>query len=199
MGTKDPRIDAYIENAQPFARPILTRLRKAIHAGCPEVEEDLKWSNPSFMYKGILCGMAAFQRHVTFGFWKATTLNAAVSGRSGGTAGPFERISSVDDLPDQKTLVALVKKAAALHDEGIKAEWMQNRKPRKAIPEPDYFLAALKKHKKALKTYEAFSPSHKREYLEWITEAKREDTRQKRLAAAIEWMAEGKPHNWRYM
>jgi uncharacterized protein YdeI (YjbR/CyaY-like superfamily) len=197
MGTKDTRIDAYIAKAQPFARPILTYLRKAVHAGCPEVEETLKWSHPSFMYKGILCGMAAFKGHVTFGFWKASAMND-VGDKAGEAAGQFGRITSIDDLPGEKAMIGLVKQAAALHDQGVKAPRMKGA-PKKPIKEPDYFTVALKKNKKALETYGGFSPSHKREYLEWITEAKSEDTRKRRLETALEWIAEGKPRNWKYM
>ena len=197
MGTKDARIDAYIAAAQPFARPILTFIRNAVHAGCPGIEETLKWRRPAFMYKGILCGMAAFKEHVTFGFWKASAMNG-VGGKAADAAGQFGRITAVRDLPDRKTLVRLVKEAAALHDEGVKAPRMKGA-PKKPLNEPDYFTAALKKNRKALAAYEAFSPSHKREYLEWILDAKAEATRQRRLDTAIEWIAQGKPRNWKYM
>ena len=197
MGKKDPRIDAYIAKAQPFARPILSYIRKTVHAGCPEVEETLKWSHPSFMYKGILCGMAAFTQHVTFGFWKASALNQ-IGEKAGEAAGQFGRITSVDDLPSEKAMIRLVRQAAALHDEGIKAPRVKTA-PKKPIVEPDYFTTALKKNKKARETYEEFSPTNKRDYVEWITEAKGEVTRQRRLETAIEWMAEGKPRNWKYM
>jgi uncharacterized protein YdeI (YjbR/CyaY-like superfamily) len=197
MGTKDARIDGYIAAAQPFARPILTFIRKAVHAGCPEIEETLKWRHPAFMYKGILCGTAAFKEHVTFGFWKASAMNG-VGGKAADAAGQFGRITAVRDLPDHKTLVRLVKEAAALHDEGVKVPRMKGA-PKKPLKEPDYFTAALKKNRKALAAYEAFSPSHKREYLEWILDAKAEATRQRRLDTAVEWIAQAKPRNWKYM
>ena len=197
MGTKDARIDGYIAAAQPFARPILTFIRKAVHAGCPEIEETLKWRHPAFMYKGILCGTAAFKEHVTFGFWKASAMNG-VGGKAADAAGQFGRITAVRDLPDRKTLVRLVKEAAALHDAGVKAPRMKGA-PKRPLKEPDYFTAALKKNRKALAAYEAFSPSHKREYLEWILDAKAEATRQRRLDTAIEWIAQAKPRNWKYM
>jgi len=197
MGTKDPRIDAYIAKAQPFARPILKYIRKAVHAGCPAVEETLKWNHPSFMYRGILCGMAAFREHVTFGFWKASAMSG-VGARAGEAAGQFGRITSVGDLPGEKAMAALVRQAAALHDQGVKAPRVKTA-PKPPIPEPDDFTAALKKNRKALETYERFSPSARRDYLEWITEAKSDSTRQRRLATAIEWMAEGKQRNWKYM
>lgn len=198
MGKRNEQVDAYIGDARPFARPILKYLRKAVHAGCPDVEETLKWSNPAFMYKGILAGMAAFREHVAFGFWKASAMKGGLGDKAYDAMWQFGRITSVGDLPDQQTLVGLVKQAAALHDKGVKAP-RKKHAPRKPIPEPADFLAALKKNRKALKTYEAFTPSHKREYLEWITEAKREETRTKRIETAIQWMAEGKPRNWKYM
>ena len=196
MGKRNSKFDAYIEKAQPFAQPILRYLRDVVHAGCPDVEEELKWGHPAFMYKGILCGMAAHKQHVTFGFWKASALNDLP--KSDAAAGQFGRIASVKDLPDKKTMIRLVKQATALHDAGVKAPRMKTA-PKAPIKEPTYFTAALKENKKAQKIYDAFSPSHKREYLEWITEAKGEETRARRLATAIEWMAEGKPRNWKYM
>jgi uncharacterized protein YdeI (YjbR/CyaY-like superfamily) len=197
MGSKDATIEGYIANAQPFARPILTRIRQAVHAGCPEVEETFRWGHPTFMYKGILCSMAAFRAHVRFGFWKASAMKG-VGGKAGGAPGPVLRVTTLGDLPDRKTLVGLVRQAAALHDAGVKAPRLKTS-PKKPLKEPDDFTAALKKNRKALAVYEAFSPSHKREYLEWITDAKTEPTRQRRIKTAIEWMTEGKPRNWRYM
>ena len=151
MGTKDARIDGYIAAAQPFARPILTFIRKAVHAGCPGIEETLKWRHPAFMYKGILCGTAAFKEHVTFGFWKASAMNG-VGGKAADAAGQFGRITAVRDLPDRKTLIRLVKEAAALHDAGVKAPRMKGA-PKRPLKEPDYFTAALKKNRKALAAY----------------------------------------------
>ena len=195
MGTTDPRVDAYIDKAQPFAKPILQYLRKAVHAGCPDVVETMKWSVPHFTYQGMLCSMASFKEHCTFGFWKASLLE--VGGTRGAEArGQFGRITSVKDLPPQKVLVALVEEAAALNETGVKVE--RQPRERQPLPTPDYLLAALKKNKKALATFESFSPSHRREYVEWITEARREETRQRRLGTALEWLAEGRPRNWKY-
>jgi uncharacterized protein YdeI (YjbR/CyaY-like superfamily) len=149
------------------------------------------------MYKGILCGMAAFKEHVTFGFWKASAMNN-VGGKASDAAGQFGRITSVDDLPRERAMVGLVRQAAALHDAGVKAP-RKKTAPKKPFKEPDYFTAALKKNRKAFETYQGFSPSHKREYLEWITEAKTDATRQRRLETAIAWMAERKSRNWKYM
>jgi hypothetical protein len=195
MGKKDPRVDAYIEKAQPFARPILKSIRKAVHAGCPDVEETLKWNVPAFDYKGILCGMAAFKAHVTFGFWKSQLMDLPSTGDG---MGQFGQVKSLDDLPTEKELIALVKRAAALNDQGVKVPRPKTA-PKSPLETPAAFSTALKKNKKAQKRFEDFSPSHKREYIEWITEAKQEATRDRRIATAVEWIAEGKPRNWKYM
>jgi hypothetical protein len=196
MATKDPRIDAYIEKAAPFARPILRHLRKVVHAGCPDVVETLKWRTPSFEHKGILCGMAAFKQHCVFGFWK----DSLVTGREGAT-GPmsqFGRLTALSDLPSEKVLLGYVRKAVALNEEGVPPPWRRKAKPKPALTVPAYFLVALRKNKKALATFEGFSASHRREYVEWVTEAKGEETRQRRLGTAVAWMAEGKGRNWKY-
>jgi uncharacterized protein YdeI (YjbR/CyaY-like superfamily) len=196
MAKKDSRIDAYIAKAQPFAQPILKQIRKVVHAGCPEVEEDLKWSHPAFMYKGILCGMASFKHHVTFGFWNQMV---GETPKVKEAAGQFGKLTSVDDLPPERKFVAMVKDAAKLHDAGVKPVRVKTGGPKPPIPMPDDFAAALKGNRKARTAFDAFSPSHRREYLEWITEAKQQATRDRRIATSIEWLAEGKPRNWKYM
>ena len=188
MASRDPRIDDYIAKAPPFAKPILTRIRKAVHTGCPDVTETLKWRTPTFEYKGILCGMAAFKAHCVLGFWKGTLLETPVR----------DRFESIEDVPSEAALVKLVKQAAALNEAGIKMP-RARKAPKKPLATPSYMLAAIKKNKKAHSTYDAFSPSCKREYVEWITEAKTDETRNRRLATAIEWMAEGKVRNWKYV
>jgi hypothetical protein len=196
MGTKDPRVDAYIEKAQPFARPILRHLRKVVHAGCPGAEETMKWSFPHFDYKGIFCGMASFKAHCTFGFWKASLLEG-LGGVDKDAMGQFGRITSLGDLPPEKKLIALVKQAAKLNDEGIKPRRAE-RKSKPPLTPPDDFIAALKKNKKAQTAWDAFSPSHRREYLEWILEAKQPATRDRRIATTLEWVSEGRGRNWKY-
>lgn len=196
MGTKDPRVDTYIEKAQPFARPILRQIRSAVHAGCPDVEETLKWSAPFFDYRGALCGMAAFKQHCALIFWKAQLLDLPGS-RADSAMGQFGSIRSVEDLPPKEKLVDLVRRAAQLNDDGVKAP-RTRKAPKAAIEMPAVFAAALKKNKKALAIFEKFSPSHKREYLEWITEAKQDATRERRVATAIGWIAKGKSRNWKY-
>jgi len=199
MASKDPRIDAYIAKSAEFAKPILKHLRKIVHAGCPNVEETMKWSMPHFDCKGVMCGMAAFKQYCVFGFWKESLIFDRTKAAEKTAMGSFGCITSLADLPSEKTLIGYVKKAAALNEAGIKAPDRIKPKKREAIAVPDYFAAALKNNARARKTFEGFSPSHRREYLEWITEAKREETRNQRLATSIKWLAEGKARNWKYM
>lgn len=196
MAKKDPRIDQYIANAAPFARPILKHLRRVVHVGCPDVQETIKWKFPHFDHHGMMCGMAAFTHHCTFGFWKASLVfDKPIAQRD--AMGHFGKITSLAELPNESELVALVRKAAELNEQGI-SEKRAPKRPRKPIPMPDYFAAALQKNAKARKTFESFSPSHQREYLEWVTEAKREETRVERLKKSIAWLSEGKTRNWKY-
>jgi hypothetical protein len=197
MASKDSRIDAYIENAKPFAKPILKRFRKAVHAGCPAVQETIKWSFPHFEYKGMLCSIAAFNAHCAFGFAKGELMKEVPKGNR--TAmGQFGRVESIDELPDEAALVRMVKEAAALNDAGTKVP-RPARSPKPRLTAPDDMIAALKKNKKALSSFEAFSPSQQREYIEWIVEAKTQGTRERRLDTAVVWMAEGKIRNWKYV
>lgn len=192
----DPRIDDYIQSAAAFAQPMLVHIRDTVHQACPQVEETIKWGMPTFMHSGgILCGMAAFKKHVSFGYWKHALVVGDGSAQEG--MGSYGKMASLKDLPPKKTLLAHIRKAAKLNEDGVKAP--AQRKSAKPFPqEPDDLVAALRKNKAAQATYEAFPPSCKREYVEWITEAKREETRAKRLAQAVEWMAEGKRRNWKY-
>jgi uncharacterized protein YdeI (YjbR/CyaY-like superfamily) len=199
MPTYDPRFDDYIAKAQPFARPILKHIRKAVHAAVPGVVENWKWSNPAFDYKGVFCSMSAFKEHCTFGFWKHQLLvDRGVIRADEPGLGWRDKLTSVDDLPPEKELVRILKAAAELNDKGIKLERPKTA-PKPPVKVPAYLKSALQKNRKAAATFSAFSPSHKREYVEWVTEAKTEDTRNRRLAQAVEWMAAGKPRNWKYM
>ncbi len=202
MATKDARIDSYIARSADFAKPILTHIRRLVHAACPQVEETMKWSFPHFMYKGILCSMAAFKHHCAFGFWKGAWVldkRAGAAKVAEAAMGQFGRLTAVSDLPHDEVLTGYVKEAARLNEAGIKLPAKSKPKEKKELVVPDYFMAALKKNKKALTTFEAFSYSHKKEYVEWITEAKAEDTRKNRLNIALAWMAAGKPRHWKYL
>jgi hypothetical protein len=198
MPKKDPRIDTYIGNAADFAKPILKHIRKLIHRGCPAVEETMKWSFPHFEYRGILCGMAAFKAHVALNFWKwALLFGEDNSAKSGEAMGQFGRITSLDDLPPDKVMLHHIREAVRLNEEGVKPS-LREKRSKPPLEIPGYLATALRKNKKALAAFESFSVSHKREYVEWITEARREETRQRRLATAIKWMAQGKSRDWKY-
>ena len=195
MGKRDPKVDTYIKKAAPFARPILTEFRDIVHASCPEVEEAMKWSFPHFVYTGMLCSMASFTRHAAFGFWKGSLVTGGP--KQADAMGHFGRVTKRSDLPSRAVLAGFVKRAAALNDQGVKVA----RAPKSAptpVRVPADLSAALKKHAGARTGFAGLSPSHKREYIEWITTAKTDDTRARRLAQAIEWMAEGKSRNWKY-
>ncbi len=229
---RNPRVDAYIEKAPEFARPILTHLREVVHAACPEVDEQIKWGMPSFEHKGPMCGMAAFKGHCALSFWKHQLLFESRSAGAPGTGaaakktgkktakktatkagtrasaadakpvadesamGEFGRITSLKDLPSKRELTALIKRAVRLNDEGVKAP--RTLKPKETLVTPKDLAGALSKNKSAKERFAAFSYSHKREYIEWITEAKTPETRARRLATAVEWIAEGKGRNWKY-
>jgi uncharacterized protein YdeI (YjbR/CyaY-like superfamily) len=193
MGKHDPRVDTYIAKSPDFAKPILTHLRQLVHDAVPGVEETMKWSAPHFDYKGVLAGMAAFKKHVNFILWKASL----VIGPKGNQAGsPLRNIASLSDLPPDKTLAGWIREAAALNDKGVKNP--TRGKAKKPFVLPSELKKALAKNKKAAAAFEAFPPSHKREYAEWVAEAKAADTRDRRVATAIEWIAEGKSRNWKY-
>jgi uncharacterized protein YdeI (YjbR/CyaY-like superfamily) len=200
MGTRDPRIDTYIARQKDFAKPILTHIRAVVHAACPEVEETLKWSSPHFMYKGsMMCGMAGFKEHAIFGFWKGKLIDGVSPNRNNGgeAMGNFGKLTSVKDLPNKATMTSLIRQAMKLNDEGITVP----RPKRAARPEaavPAELKAALTRNKKAAAHFAAFPPGHRREYVEWISEAKRDETKAKRVAQAVEWIAEGKARNWKY-
>ncbi len=209
MGTTDPRIDAYIEKAADFAKPMLERTRKAFHKACPQVVETMKWSRPFFEHEGPLGFMAAFTKHASFGLWRAKDLPDPESmfEHTDNTLMGFNKVGDIKAFPTQAVLVAYVKRAVKLNEsraaektsaKGTKKKSARKKPVRAAPKTPADLAAALKKNKKAKATFDAFPPSAKRDYVEWITGAKREATRDKRLATAIEWMAEGKRRNWKY-
>lgn len=190
---RDPRIDAYIERQADFARPILEHLRALMHAGCPEIEEAVKWGMPAFMYQGKqITGMAAFKAHATFGFWHRSDAEESKPG----AMGDYGRLNSLADLPGDDELTARIRMAMALVDAGAKTT--RNRTAKPPLDMPEDLRSALAAVPAAQATYDAFPPSCRREYLEWVIEAKRPETRAKRIAQAVEWMAAGKKRNWKY-
>jgi len=199
MEKHDKRIDIYIENSADFARPILIHIRELVHRVAPEVSETIKWSFPHFEYKGTVCHMAAFKQHCTFGFRKASLLpdpHNILNGENSSAMGQFGRITTLSDLPSDAILELYLKNAILLNETGVKLS--PARKSASMVNVPDYFLEALAKNPLAQSTYESFSNSHKKEYIEWVTEAKTEKTREKRLATTLLWLSEGKSMHWKY-
>ena len=195
MGQRDPRVDDYIERAAAFAQPILRQLRETVHAASPDIEESIKWGAPYFLYRGMLCGMAAFTAHCTFGFWKGALVLGDSAEPASGAMGQFGRLRRVEDLPPRETLIHA---AMRLNASGT-ATPRRTRAPQpRESTVPDALRRALDRHPAAAEHFAAMSPSHRREYIEWITEAKREETRERRIATTIEWLSEGKGRNWRY-
>jgi hypothetical protein len=192
-------VDAYVRRAAPFARPILEVVRAAFHAGCPDVVETVKWGHPSFEHHGLLGGMAAFKAHVTFGFWRGRDLDdpAGILGE-GRSAGPRSgRYRDVSDLPPKRVLVQFVRAAAKLNESGPRPQRTPAR-PRARPEAPAWFLEAIRAVPAADATWSRLTPGYRHEYVEWVTEAKRDETREKRVAQSVEWLAEGRTRNWKY-
>lgn len=195
----DERVDSYIEKSAPFAQEILTHLRTLIHQASPLINETMKWSFPHFVYKDNICSMASFKEHCTFGFWKASLMEDPYQlfGDRANAMGTFGRLESVKDLPSDKILLEYILAALRLDETGAKVK-KPTKAPKAEIPMPAYFEVELTQNPKAKLHFDQFSPSHKREYLEWITTAKTEATQLKRMATTIEWLNEGKSLNWKY-
>ncbi|TXF76136.1 YdeI/OmpD-associated family protein [Chryseobacterium sp.] len=200
MAATDSRIDTYIENSQDFVKPVLTYLREIIHEACPEVEEGWKWSFPHFMYKGkILCSLAAFKQYCSMGFWLHSEMKTIKEFETNvETSGMFSlgKITSVEDLPSKPQLKAAIKEAMELTDMGVKMKKAPVSKTEIEIPAD--FTEALEKNTKAQQFFTKASASFRKEYILWITGAKTEATRIKRMEQALEWIAEGKGRNWKY-
>src|SRR5262249_46060626 len=180
MGTRDKSVDAYIAKAAYFAKPILSTLREIVHQGCPTVVEEMKWGSPHFNYKGMFCGMAAFKEHCIFGFWKGS-LFLGPRDKAEDAMGHFGRITSLKELPPKKVLLGHNKKDMAINDAGLTGpRKIAAVAEKKALKVPPYFLSELRKNEKALATFEGFSYSKKKDYVEWLSEAKSEETRQRR-------------------
>jgi len=197
MPTIDPRVDAYIAKSQDFAKPILTRVREMVHDACPDVQETIKWGSPFFDYKGqMMCAIAAFKQHCALIFWKASLIDG-VPPNGDKSRGSFGRITSMKEVPSKKQFNGFIKAAMALNDAGITVKRPKaGTKPEAKVPKE--LASALAKNKKATAVFAKFPRGQRREYCEWVSEAKREETKTKRVAQAIEWIAEGKTRNWKY-
>ena len=201
MGQFDERIDAYIAKSADFAKPILIHIRQVIHQASPLINETVKWGMPFFDYKGPVCMMAAFKQHCGFGFWKASRLNDPHGLLQGidaeAAAGSFGRIENMNDLPSDEALIGFIHQMIAINESGVK-EAKKPSAPKPELPMPADFDKLLREDLGAMGNYEKFSPSCKREYLEWFAEAKSDATREKRIQQALEWIGEGKTRNWKY-
>ena len=201
MPKKVEDLDQYIENAPDFAKPIIRHIRQLVHTACPEVVETFKWGHPSFEHKGVFCSMGAFKQHCTFGFWKASLLTDPyniLNKADLNAAGQIGRIETLDDLPADEIMIAYLKEAAKLNEEGQKVTKAKPKNSRVELEIPDYFQQALEQNEAAMMVFEKFSPSSKGEYIEWLSSAKSEKTRNERMATALEWIAEGKTRHWKY-
>ncbi|TKK67773.1 hypothetical protein FC093_13565 [Ilyomonas limi] len=196
----DTRIDAYINKSAPFAQPILQHIRALVHQACPDATETIKWGMPFFEYKGIVCNMAAFKNHCSLGFFKAGQMQSAAELQANNEEGMghLGRITSLEDLPADEVLISYIKEAAALNEAGVKKATPKKTTEKKELIIPDEITKALKTNEAAKTTFTNFPYSHKKEYVEWITEAKTETTRNKRLETMLEWLQEGKSRNWKY-
>ncbi|MBC9915618.1 YdeI/OmpD-associated family protein [Chitinophaga varians] len=203
MSQQDARIDAYILKSAGFAQPILEHMRALVHKACPEAEETIKWGMPYFTYEGqLLCCFAAFKAHCSFIFWKGALMDDPdniFQQRGENGMGQLGKIASLKDLPSDKIFIKYLKAAAKISTSDLPPAVKKAAPAKKELEVPDWLLTAIKKNKKAWATFEAFSYSHQKEYVEWITSAKTEATRNSRLADALTWMAEGKIRNWKYV
>ena len=198
-GNRIVEVDAYIKKSPEFARPILIKLRTLFHKASPQIQETMKWGVPHFEYKGIVGSFAAFKHHVGFGFWKSKLLKDShkLFGDDPKASMCSSKFTSIDGLPSDKVLLSYIKQAVDLNQHEVKVP--VNKRRREKLTAPDYFLAALERNNKAAATYDGFSESNRRDYIEWLLDAKQEATREKRLKSALAWLAEGKPRNWKYM
>jgi uncharacterized protein YdeI (YjbR/CyaY-like superfamily) len=202
----NPKVDAYVAKAQPFAQPILGHLRELVHRGCPGVEEEMKWSRPFFVYRGAILGnMSAFKEHCSFGFWgeEIGAMLRETNVLQADGMGSLGKIASLDDLPGDKRMLGWIKQAAEFVESGthtgpIAARHQVVKAPKVQVPMPEEFAAALFQDKRAATVFAGFSPSCRREYIEWVAEAKRAETRERRIATAVAWIGEGKQRNWKY-
>jgi uncharacterized protein YdeI (YjbR/CyaY-like superfamily) len=204
MGKKDPRVDAYIAKQGAHAQPILKTLRAIAHETDPDIAEDIKWGAPAFMHSGIVFIMAGFKAHAAVNFWKGALITGAKTRRSTDDRGMEQlgRLTSLDDLPSKKVIAGYIKAAIQLNEGGVTTPMRPKDAPAKKrtpLRTPPSLTQALARNAKAKTTFENFSPSHKRDYIEWISEAKTAETRERRIEQALGWMAEGKPRNWKYM
>jgi len=189
---QNPKIDEYISNSAEFAQPLLVKLRDLIHQANPDIEESIKWGMPCFDYKGIVCHMAGFKNHCSFGFMK----HKLIRGLEDNGMNSFGKLKLLTDLPKDELIITYIKETVLLNEQGVKAPKVSKSKMELVVP--NYIIELLRLHPKAEEVFNDFSYSHKKEYVEWIVSAKREATRENRMNQMLEWLSEGKHKNWKY-
>src|SRR5438270_1264994 len=175
-----------LANAPEGTRPILVRLRRIFRQASPKLEEAIKWGVPCYLFKGPVGGFAAYKQHVSWGLWKSRALNDPEGLLGRGVSVMAGKITKVSEIPPAAKIIALIEQVIALNEAGIKS-------PKPPEPElPADFAAAMKKAGKAARHYAAFTPARKWQYVNWVTQAKRAETRAKRIEIAVERIGEGK-------
>jgi uncharacterized protein YdeI (YjbR/CyaY-like superfamily) len=201
MDQYDKRVDEYIAKSADFAKPILEYIREVTHEASPLLNETIKWGFPFYDYKGPVCNMASFKSYCSLGFWKARLLNDPNHVLKFGDekAGSLGIIASIADLPPREVLIDFIRQAIALNENDVKVpQPVKAPAEKKELQVPDYFIEFLTKDPKAIFNFEKFSNSHRKEYVEWIVDAKSDATREKRMEQALEWISEGKSRHWKY-
>ncbi|MEO9802317.1 MAG: YdeI/OmpD-associated family protein [Reichenbachiella sp.] len=192
------KIDAYLTTVSSEHRPVLELIRKTVNAVDDRIQEDWKWRAPCFSLEGLVCWFVAFKSHVGLNFFKGALIedihNAFVESEDEDKGNRMIHFKSIDEVK-VKVIQDYVKQAVLLNEQGIKIDFPK----RKTLETPDYLIEALNKNKKAKDVFESFTDAQRKDYIEWLVEAKREETRNKRMTQAIEWIAEGKTRNWKYM
>lgn len=198
---KNKKVDEYISQSQDFAKPILNHLRKLVHIACPQVEETIKWGHPHFQYKGLLCNMAAFNKHCAFGFWKAALMKNVdiLKDNNSESMGHSGKLKSLSDLPKDRIIISRIEEAASLNEQGIQLTDKKHSSKKPEIQMPILLKNELQKNKKASETFLNFSLYHRKEYIEWIEEATTNDTKLQRVTTTVKWLTEGKTRNWKYI
>lgn len=182
------QIDEYIAGKEAWARPFLTKLRQLVLTANPKMEQEWKWKAPAFTHHGIVCLLWGFKAHVSLTFSDGNLLddpNQVFDDCGGNEHNRALKLRAGDTIPE-KQIVAWVKSACEINEKGLKPKAKQAAPKAKAVTVSADFDKALKKNKAVKEFFDSLSPSCKRAYTEWVDEAKREETKLKRIAKGIE-------------
>lgn len=201
MHRANPKIDEYIGSAPAFAQPVAAHLRFLLHTACPRVVETIKWGIPHFDCHGeMMCVFAAATRHCSFTFLKQEIMSDPRLRANPGLPAQkrfLGKLTSLSDLPQDPELVAFIKEAMVLNEQGVKLPERES-KGSKEVAVPEEFARRLNADSAARDVFEAKPQSFRKEYLLWIADAKTDTTRQKRIDTSLEWIAAGKGRFWQY-